>query len=90
MEAARTSENAARYLLPPSVSAFGGAYTINGTWMVGGGHFAFWKKDHIRYRVGGGYGSINMDFYGLGTSSSGGRWSSRCGGCFSVSACCSA
>ena len=64
MEAARTSDNAARFLLPPSVSAVAAAYTINDSWLVGGGHFGFWKEDHIRYRVAAGYGSINMDFYG--------------------------
>jgi hypothetical protein len=64
MKAAAASEDAVRYLLPPSVSVLGGLYTANDSWMAGGGHMAFWKEDHIRYRIGGGYGNINIDVYG--------------------------
>ena len=51
-------------LLPPSASAVLGAYTANGSWLAGGGHMAIWKQDKIRYNVGLGYGSINLEFYG--------------------------
>lgn len=64
MEAARTSENAAAYLLPPSVSAVAAAGTSNGSWFGGVGHMGFWKGDSIRYTGYTGYGSINLDFYG--------------------------
>ena len=65
-DAARKSEDAARYLMPPSASAVLGLYTANGSWMTGAGHMAIWKQDNIRYKVGAGYGSINLDFYGAG------------------------
>ncbi len=54
--------------VPPSISVVGGAMTENGTWFTGGGHFGVWKEDHIRYVGGIGYGSINMDYYGLAGS----------------------
>ena len=49
--------------LPPGVSAVFGGGTENGTWFAGGGHFGTWKEDHIRFTGGGGYGSVNLDFY---------------------------
>ena len=49
----------------PDISAVAAAYTANGTWFVGGGHFAFWKDDTIRYEGFGGYANINLRFYGL-------------------------
>ena len=60
------SENAAAHLLPPNVSAVAGAYTGNGSWFVGGGHMGFFNQGRIRYRVGGGYGDVDLDFYSLG------------------------
>ncbi len=50
----------------PDIVAAGGGYTQNKTWFVGGGYFGFWKDDHIRYRGVGGYGDVNLKYYGLG------------------------
>lgn len=65
-EAMRSSENAAKHLLPPSVSAVASAYTGNNSWFTGGGHVGFFKQGHIRYMGGLGYGDINLNFYGFG------------------------
>lgn len=51
--------------VPPSVSAVAVAGTENGTWFAGGGHKGIWQQDNIRYLGAGGYGSINMDYYGI-------------------------
>ncbi len=57
---------------PPSVSAFAGAATENGTWFVGGGHMGIWKNDTIRYTGGLGTGLVKMDYYGR--SGNQGQW----------------
>jgi len=49
---------------PPSISGVGGGVTENGTWVAGIGHMAVWKEDRIRYKIGAGGGSINLDYYG--------------------------
>jgi len=49
--------------IPPSLTAFGGGGTQNGTWFVGGGHRHTWQDDRIRYLVAGGYANINLDIY---------------------------
>ncbi len=65
MENMRNAEaDASRYLMPPSVSAAFGAVTGNESWVLGGGHMGIWKEGKIRYMGGGGYGDINLDFYG--------------------------
>lgn len=66
VEKAQTAENAAAYLLPPSVTAVAVGGTSNDTWFSGLGHFGFWKQDTIRYEGSGAYFSVNMDFYGSG------------------------
>jgi len=43
-----------------------GAYTGNDSWFVGGGHMGFFKEGRIRYMGGGGYGDVNLDFFGFG------------------------
>ncbi len=48
----------------PNVSAVAVAVTGNESWIVGGGHFRNWGKDHYRYNVFGGYANINLDWYG--------------------------
>jgi len=48
----------------PNMSAIAVAYTGNDSWMVGGGHFRNWGKDHYRYDIVGGYADINLDWYG--------------------------
>lgn len=60
------SEAAAMHLLPPSVSAAIGAYTGNGSYFAGAGHMGFFNQGRIRYMGGGGYGDINIDFFGFG------------------------
>ena len=50
----------------PNVSAAAVAVTGNDSWMVGGGHFRNWNKDHYRYNIFGGYANINLDWYGGG------------------------
>lgn len=49
---------------PPSLTGVGGFYTENGSWAAGAGHLGIWKNDHIRYSVGAGLGSVNLDYYG--------------------------
>lgn len=49
---------------PPSITGVGGGYTENGTWLVGAGHLAVLKEDRIRYKIGLGGGSVNLDYYG--------------------------
>lgn len=51
---------------PPSLSALGGFYTDNGSWAAGIGHLSILRQDRIRYKVGFGGGSINLDYYGKG------------------------
>lgn len=59
-------ENAFQHLLPPSVSAVAVAGTGNDSWFAGGGHFGFFNQGKIRYMGGGGYGDVNLNFYGSG------------------------
>ena len=66
LDALRNSEDGARFLLTPSVSAVAAAYTGNDSWFVGGGHMGFFKEGRIRYMGGGGYGDVNLDFFGFG------------------------
>jgi hypothetical protein len=47
----------------PNLIALGGAYTANGTWLVGGGAAGTIKKWRANYRFGGGYANVNMNFY---------------------------
>jgi len=66
LEALRNSEDGAQFLLTPSISAVAAATTGNDSWFVGGGHMGFFKKGRTRYLVGGGYGDVNLGFYGFG------------------------
>jgi hypothetical protein len=66
LKAMRKADNAAAHLIPPSVSALAVAYTGNDSYFAGGGHMGFFNKGKIRYSGGGGYGDINLDFYGFG------------------------
>ena len=66
LEALRNAEDGARFLLTPSVSAAAAAVTGNESWFVGGGHMGFFKEGRIRYMGGGGYGDVNLDFFGFG------------------------
>jgi len=66
LEALRNSEDGAKFLLTPSVSVVAGAMTGNDSWFAGGGHMGFFKQGRIRYMGGGGYGDVNLDFFGFG------------------------
>ena len=67
MQAMRNPDkDASRHLLPPSLSVVAGAYTGNESWFVGGGHLGFFFGDKLRYSIFGGYGNVNLDFYGTG------------------------
>ena len=62
----KKAEVAATHLLPPSVSAVIGAYTGNDSYFAGAGHMGFFDQGRIRYMGGGGYGNINLNFFGFG------------------------
>jgi hypothetical protein len=49
----------------PDIVAGGAGWTQNGTWFTGGGYVGFWNDDQIRYRGIAGYGSINLQYFGL-------------------------
>jgi hypothetical protein len=66
LEALKNSDDAAKFLLTPSVSVVAGAMTGNDSWFAGGGHMGFFKQGRIRYMGGGGYGDVNLDFFGFG------------------------
>ena len=61
-----SNDKASHSLMPPSISAVFGAYTGNDSYLVGGGHLGFFNKGSIRYMGGGGYGDLNINFYGFG------------------------
>jgi hypothetical protein len=50
----------------PNMLALGGMGTENGTWATFAGHTGSWDDDRIQTLVVGIYGSINLDFYGIG------------------------
>ena len=67
LDAMRQAESeAARHLMPPGVSAIAIAGTGNDSWFAGGGHMGFFKQGSIRYSGGGGYGDVNLDYFGSG------------------------
>lgn len=49
--------------IPPDITSAVAAYTANNTWGVGGIRIASLPNRHLKYRVGGGYGSVNMNYY---------------------------
>ena len=66
METARSSDDASRYLMPPSVSVVAIAGTSNGSVFGGAGHMGFFKQDSIRYKGFIGSVSVNLDVYDVG------------------------
>lgn len=48
---------------PPTITGIAGAYTDNGTWAVGLGHSAAWKRDRIRYQGLLAWADVNSTFY---------------------------
>lgn len=61
-----SNDKASHNLMPPSISAAFGAYTGNDSYFIGGGHLGFFNQGRIRYMGGGGYGDVNINFYGFG------------------------
>ncbi len=67
IKAMRSSDGGAQqHIIPPSVSAIAVAATGNDSLFAGGGHMGFFKQGKVRYVGGGGYGDVNLDFYGSG------------------------
>jgi len=53
-------------VVPPNVTAVGGMATENDSWAAFAGHMHQWQDGRIRYAIGGGYGSLNLDWFGQG------------------------
>lgn len=49
--------------VPPNVTSAFAGYTANKTWLVGALRRASLPKVGMKYRVGVGYGSVNLDYY---------------------------
>ena len=62
---------------PPVISGIAGAYSLNDSWLIGFGHQDNWLNDSFRYSGGLGYGSLNLDFYGIGQNALSGDSSIR-------------
>ncbi|MGD8310679.1 MAG: hypothetical protein PVG98_14680, partial [Chromatiales bacterium] len=54
---------------PRSTAAVAAGYTDTDTWIVGGGFKFYLADDRYRLGLGGGYGSVNLDFFGVGGDS---------------------
>jgi len=50
----------------PNIGGVGGLATENGTWAVFGAHSGSWLDGDLETLIGAAYGSINLDFYGIG------------------------
>ena len=53
----------------PNISALGGLGTENGTWGVMGGDLRHWLDDRLQTLAAVFFGSVNLDYYGLGDDS---------------------
>ena len=53
-------------VIPPNATAVFGMATENGSWAGGAGHLHTWNNGRIRYLIGGGYASMNLDWFGQG------------------------
>jgi hypothetical protein len=51
-------------IVPPTTTAVFGMGTDNGSWAAGGGHLHEWNDGRVRYAMGGGYASLNLDWFG--------------------------
>ena len=49
--------------VPPDVTGAAAAYTLNGTWSILAFRTGTWGKARSKYRVGGGFADVNMEFY---------------------------
>jgi hypothetical protein len=68
------TENGPR-MIPPIATAVGGMATENGSWGAFAGHLHNWNDGDIRYLVGGGYGSLNLDWFGQSDAFEGRKFS---------------
>lgn len=48
---------------PPDITAVFAGYTANNSWGMGALRVASLPKHHLKYRMGGGYGNVNLDYY---------------------------
>jgi outer membrane protein assembly factor BamA len=55
--------------VPRSTVAVAAGYTDTETWMLGGGFKLYLDEDRYRLGLSAGYGSINLDYYGIGDDS---------------------
>lgn len=53
----------AKSYVPPDITAAFVGYTANNSWGFGALRIASLPKHHLKYRIGGGYGDVNLDFY---------------------------
>lgn len=51
-------------MIPPNTTILGGMATENGSWGAFAGHLHTWDDGCIRYLVGGGYASLNLEWFG--------------------------
>lgn len=58
-----------KQFISPSMSFGGGAYAENGSWGAALGHSGVWNKGRTRYLGLLAYGSLDLDFYGIGRNS---------------------
>ncbi len=65
MTSQAASETGRKTKPPPTISAIAAAYTDNGTWAAGIGHFASWKKDRVRYTGALAYADVKSTIYRL-------------------------
>lgn len=54
----------------PNMSVVGAIATENETWAAFGADSSLWRDGRVQTLAGGGTGTINLDFYGLGNASS--------------------
>lgn len=64
-EAAANARASGKGPAPPNFTVVGGAYTENGTWGAGVGHFHTWDGDRYRYLDGIAKVNANLDYFGL-------------------------
>jgi hypothetical protein len=51
-------------VLPPNVTAVAGLGTENGSWSAFAAHLHTWDEGRVRYVIGGGFASLNLDWFG--------------------------
>jgi hypothetical protein len=51
-------------VVPPNATIVGGMSTENGTWGGFAAHLHTWEDGRVRYLAAGGYGALNLDWFG--------------------------